>query len=69
MNFSFELRQDLFFFAYLHFVSAEREENVKSDIFHAYVALLKQTRPTAVNMDPDGMEQGEGPLYLLQAQV
>ncbi|XP_026279732.1 cullin-associated NEDD8-dissociated protein 1 isoform X2 [Frankliniella occidentalis] len=47
----------------------EREENVKSDIFHAYVALLKQTRPTAVNMDPDSMEQEEGPLYLLQAQI
>ena len=48
---------------------SEREENVKSDIFHAYVALLKQTRPTVVNMDPDSMEQEEGPLYLLQAQV
>ncbi len=23
----------------------EREENVKADIFHAYVALLKQTKP------------------------
>lgn len=48
---------------------SEREENVKSDIFHAYVALLKQTRPTVANMDPDSMEQEEGPLYLLQAQV
>lgn len=26
----------------------EREENVKSDIFQAYVALLRQTRPIAV---------------------
>lgn len=47
----------------------EREENVKSDIFHAYVALLKQTRPATANMDPDSMDQEEGPLYLLQAQV
>ena len=23
----------------------EREENVKSDIFNAYIALLRQTRP------------------------
>ena len=23
----------------------EREENVKADIFHAYMALLKQTKP------------------------
>ena len=23
----------------------EREENVKADIFHAYIALLKQTKP------------------------
>ena len=25
----------------------EREENVKSDIFKAYIALLKQTKPAA----------------------
>jgi len=50
-------------------VFSEREENVKSDIFHAYVALLRQTRPTVTSIDPDGMEQEEGPMSLLQAQV
>lgn len=49
---------------------AEREENVKSDIFHAYIALLKQTKPSvAANLDPDSMEQEEAPVYLLQQQV
>ncbi|KAF2884604.1 hypothetical protein ILUMI_21568 [Ignelater luminosus] len=48
----------------------EREENVKSDIFHAYIALLKQTKPSvAVTIDPDSMEQEEAPVYLLQQQV
>ncbi len=42
---------------------SEREENVKADIFHAYITLLKQTRPT-VSSDPDAMDQGEG--YVLQ---
>ena len=37
----------------------EREENVKADIFHAYITLLKQTRPV-VTSDPDAMEQEEG---------
>lgn len=48
----------------------EREENVKSDIFHAYIALLRQTRnsSSALSMDPDSMEQ-ETPVYLLQQQV
>ncbi|KAL3888576.1 hypothetical protein ACJMK2_001063 [Sinanodonta woodiana] len=46
----------------------EREENVKADIFHAYVTLLRQTRPT-VSPDPDAMEQEEGPIALLQNQV
>lgn len=27
------------------FCILEREENVKSDIFNAYIALLRQTRP------------------------
>ena len=27
-------------------VITEREENVKADIFHAYIALLKQTKPS-----------------------
>ncbi|KAK7869061.1 hypothetical protein R5R35_000783 [Gryllus longicercus] len=48
----------------------EREENVKSDIFHAYMALLRQTRPTVgVSLDPDSMDQEEGPTCMLQAQV
>lgn len=48
----------------------EREENVKSDIFHAYIALLKQTKSFVnANIDPDSMEQGETPIYLLQQQV
>ncbi len=45
----------------------EREENVKADIFHAYVALLKQTKPaasaaavamatSAAAVDPNSME-------------
>uniref|UniRef100_A0A8C4NH41 Cullin-associated and neddylation-dissociated 1 n=1 Tax=Eptatretus burgeri TaxID=7764 RepID=A0A8C4NH41_EPTBU len=48
----------------------EREENVKADIFHAYLSLLKQTRPAQSWLhDPDAMEQGETPLSLLQSQV
>lgn len=44
------------------FVSPEREENVKVDIFHAYIALLRQTRPsvTAVALDSESMEHEEG---------
>lgn len=42
-----------------YFSFKEREENVKADIFHAYVTLLKQTKPTLSN-DPDAMEQEEG---------
>lgn len=52
------------------FYFPEREENVKSDIFHAYITLLKQTRPTTtVALDPDSMEDEEGPISLLQQQV
>nr|CAD7459444.1 unnamed protein product [Timema tahoe] len=48
----------------------EREENVKSDIFRAYVALLRQTRPSVgVTLDPDVMDQEEGPSAMLQTQV
>lgn len=47
----------------------EREENVKSDIFHAYIALLKATRPHDDLNNPDSMEQVPGPLSLLQDQV
>uniref|UniRef100_A0A6B2EGK5 Putative tata-binding protein-interacting protein n=1 Tax=Phlebotomus kandelakii TaxID=1109342 RepID=A0A6B2EGK5_9DIPT len=48
----------------------EREENVKSDIFHAYIALLKATRPSDdATHDPDSMEQVPGPISMLQDQV
>lgn len=50
----------------------EREENVKSDIFHAYMALLRQTRPSGssgLGLDPNCMEQEDAPLCLLQQQV
>uniref|UniRef100_A0A8C2HV42 Cullin-associated and neddylation-dissociated 1 n=1 Tax=Cyprinus carpio TaxID=7962 RepID=A0A8C2HV42_CYPCA len=48
----------------------EREENVKADVFHAYLSLLKQTRPAQSWLcDPDAMEQGETPLTMLQIQV
>uniref|UniRef100_A0A4W3IUM1 Cullin-associated and neddylation-dissociated 1 n=1 Tax=Callorhinchus milii TaxID=7868 RepID=A0A4W3IUM1_CALMI len=48
----------------------EREENVKADVFHAYLSLLKQTRPAqSWHLDPDAMEQEETPLTMLQNQV
>lgn len=48
----------------------EREENVKSDIVHAYMALLRQTRPSVgAALDPNCMEQEDAPLSQLQAQV
>lgn len=46
----------------------EREENVKTDIFHAYIALLKQTRPAAVTSG-DTMEEESGPVNMLAAQI
>jgi cullin-associated NEDD8-dissociated protein 1 len=47
----------------------EREENVKADIFCAYITLLKQTRPSAAAQELDAMEQEESPVAQLQAQV
>lgn len=48
----------------------EREENVKSDIFHAYIALLKATRSgDDIARDPDAMDEIPGPLQQLQEQV
>lgn len=50
----------------------EREENVKSDIFHAYIALLKATRPATdeqLSHDPDSMEQVPRTITLLHDQV
>lgn len=46
----------------------EREENVKADIFFAYITLLKQTKPTVIQ-DPDAMDLEEGPVTQLTAQV
>ncbi|BES92029.1 Cullin-associated NEDD8-dissociated protein [Nesidiocoris tenuis] len=48
----------------------EREDNVKSDIFHAYITLLRQTRSTTVStIDPNCMEDDDSSLCLLQRQV
>ncbi|KAL8589566.1 Cullin-associated NEDD8-dissociated protein 1 [Nucella lapillus] len=46
----------------------EREENVKSDIFNAYVSLLRQTRPVATSSS-DCMETEKGPVLMLQSQI
>lgn len=46
----------------------EREENVKSDIFHAFISLLKQTKPTVSN-DPDAMDSQDGLVLMLQSQI
>jgi hypothetical protein len=52
----------------------EREENVKADIFHAYIALLKQTKPAVQSsaFDDDSMEtssSSSNPVTLLQSQI
>ena len=52
----------------------EREENVKADIFHAYVALLKQTKPSVAahqtGHQSEYMDLGEeGPVGQLLSQV
>jgi len=46
----------------------EREENVKSDILHVYMALLKQTKLTSSNMTADIADE-DSAMYLLQSQV
>lgn len=46
----------------------EREENVKNDIFHAYISLLRQTRPAATSAS-DSMDSEEGPVLMLQSQI
>lgn len=46
----------------------EREENVKSDILHVYMALLKQTKLTSNNMSADIADE-DSAMYLLQSQV
>ncbi|XP_036320562.1 cullin-associated NEDD8-dissociated protein 1 isoform X1 [Rhagoletis pomonella] len=48
----------------------EREENVKSDIFHVYTTLLKSTKfPNTLSQDPDSMEEIPRSIALLQDQV
>lgn len=47
---------------------SEREENVKSDILHVYMALLKQTKLTSSNMSADIADE-DSAMYLLQSQV
>ncbi|XP_061388341.1 cullin-associated NEDD8-dissociated protein 1 [Musca vetustissima] len=47
----------------------EREENVKSDIFHAYIALLKNTRSIEISQDPDSMEQIPSHVSNLMEQI
>lgn len=48
----------------------EREENVKSDIFHAYIALLKATKSSDdPSRDPDAMDDVPRPVQMLQEQV
>ncbi|PFX22174.1 Cullin-associated NEDD8-dissociated protein 1 [Stylophora pistillata] len=48
----------------------EREENVKADIFAAYITLLRQTRPVASQtLDADAMEDDSGPVNLLTTQI
>lgn len=48
----------------------EREENVKSDIFHAYIALLRATKPSEDNnLENESMEQQDSLLSQLQEQV
>ncbi|XP_041360629.1 LOW QUALITY PROTEIN: cullin-associated NEDD8-dissociated protein 1-like [Gigantopelta aegis] len=47
----------------------EREENVKADIFHAYITLLRQTRPTIVAAGAETMEDEESPLAVLQCHL
>jgi len=49
----------------------EREENVKADLFHAYVALLNQTKPIVTMISHDGnmMDVEEGPISALHSQV
>lgn len=53
------------YYTYEMFLFSEREENVKADIFHAYIVLLKQTRPAVSSSDPDRMEEEGGWVHCL----
>lgn len=65
---------DIVFIVFI-FRFKEREENVKADIFHAFVALLKQTKPSIAMQHHPGqstelMDLGEeGPVGQLMSQV
>ena len=49
------------FVFFFNFFFIEREENVKADIFAAYITLLRQTRPVASQtLDADAMEDDSG---------
>lgn len=48
----------------------EREENVKSDIFSAYIALLRQSRASqSWRQNVEATSKGDTPLSALQKQV
>lgn len=47
------------YFIYFFIFNTEREENVKNDIFHAYISLLRQTRPVATSSS-DAMDAEDG---------
>ena len=65
---------DIVFIVFI-FRFKEREENVKADIFHAFVAVLKQTKPSIAMQHHPGqstelMDLGEeGPVGQLMSQV
>jgi hypothetical protein len=49
---------------------SEREENVKADIFHTFIALLKQTKPSgSVRDDGTGFGANQEIYSLLMQQV
>jgi cullin-associated NEDD8-dissociated protein 1 len=47
----------------------EREENVKSDVFMAYITLLQQTKLVTSRSSEDDLSQTEGPIMMLQTQT
>ena len=51
----------------------EREDNVKTDIFEAYITLLKQTKAFSILRGRDALDANDmdtdGPIVLLQQQV
>ncbi|XP_062521004.1 cullin-associated NEDD8-dissociated protein 1-like isoform X2 [Corticium candelabrum] len=47
----------------------EREENVKADIFAAYIVLLQQTKLLTSRAMEEDLSQSEGPIVYLQSQT